>query len=252
MKVIKVEIEGLVTSFRYPHILVGRQPSYPAPPPSTIYGHLASALGDFFAPDGVRFACCFDTAGSGDDLETTWFTSVSTGKIDRKWGHVKNIEAQSNVLKRELLLHPRMTLYISVERDLERWLRCLREPAYPVILGRSQDLCAYRSVEEVELESSEDAYLDPGLLPWDLRAHLPAGISCQMPQYVDPNDRRRVRWARYVVLDERVWWGKASSAPRGAPQALRRQGSPPLMVDPTTPEWSGARRAVVFQPWTQI
>ena len=47
MKVAKIGILAPVVSFRYPHFLVGKQVSYVMPPPSTIYGHIASAVGSF-------------------------------------------------------------------------------------------------------------------------------------------------------------------------------------------------------------
>lgn len=249
MKVLKIEIEGLMTSFRYPHFLVGRQPSYPAPPPATIYGHLASAMGEHFSARGVQFAYCFEAQGRGNDLETTYLTSVGTGKVVRDWGYAKNVEAQSNVFKRELLLLPRMTLYVAAGAESDRWLQALREPAYPVILGRSQDLCAYRSVTEVDLTPSKTAYFDPGLLSWEWRPHLPVGATLQMPRFIHPDNRKNVDWRRYVILDERVWWGNSQNAPRGARSALQTENSAPLLVDSTAPDWDGAKRAVVLQSW---
>lgn len=249
MKVLKIEIEGLMTSFRYPHFLVGRQPSYPAPPPATIYGHLASAMGEHFTARGMQFAYCFEAEGRGDDLETTYLTWVGTGKAARDWKYAKNVEAQSNVFKRELLLLPRMTLYIAPGAETDRWLQALREPAYPVILGRSQDLCAYRSVTEVELTPSETAYFDPGLLPWEWRPHLSTGSTLQMPRFIYPDNRKNVDWHRYVFLNERVWWGNPRQAPRGVRSALQIENSTPLLIDRTSPECGGAKRAVILQSW---
>ena len=250
LKVIKVEAEGPITSFRYPHFMVGRQISFPAPPPATIYGHLCSALGDHIPRDEASIAYCFESCGEGDDLETAHFSSVASGRLDRAWGYVKNIDVQTNVLKRQLLLNARLTLYLHCTRKHDAWMRALREPEYPVVLGRSQDLFAYRSVQEVDLTPGDQAYLGPGVLPWEWRAALAVGESFQMPRFVDPASRSRVEWSRYVVLSERVWWGDASEAPRGAAQALRRMDAPALWIDPTSPPWAKSHRAVVLHRWT--
>ena len=50
MRVLRVLIEAPVTSFRYPHFLIGRQITYDMPPPSTIYGHVMSAVGRLLPP----------------------------------------------------------------------------------------------------------------------------------------------------------------------------------------------------------
>lgn len=54
MQVLKIVLEGVTTSFRYPHFMLGVQPSFPPPPPATIYGHVCSALGEWVAPEGWR------------------------------------------------------------------------------------------------------------------------------------------------------------------------------------------------------
>src|SRR6266849_4135298 len=69
MLVAKVCVHAPITSFRYPHFLVGRQVTFDMPPPSTIYGHLASALGGWPDPGPLRFAYSFTFVSKGSDLE---------------------------------------------------------------------------------------------------------------------------------------------------------------------------------------
>jgi CRISPR-associated protein Cas5t len=59
LKAAKIVIEGPVASFRYPHFLIGRQISFDMPPPSTIYGHIASAVGEWLDAAGIKFAYNF-------------------------------------------------------------------------------------------------------------------------------------------------------------------------------------------------
>src|SRR5260221_7605158 len=81
MRVLKVTLEGITTSFRYPHFMTGVQPSFPVPPPSTIYGHICSALGEWVDPEGLAFAYHFTAQESVVDLEHIHVLSASTGKL---------------------------------------------------------------------------------------------------------------------------------------------------------------------------
>ena len=243
-------MEGTVTSFRYPHLHVGRQPSYPMPPPATIYGHVCSALGDWESPESIRFAYSFSHAGTGHDLELLHMTAVGSGRLDKKWGHVRNIEVQTNVLPRQILLHPKLTLYLDAGDKTEFWTSVFRSPNYPVLLGRSQDLAAYRSVDIVELEQSEFGYLENTLLPWMMRDRLPYGTTFQMPKFIDPRARQSVTWDRYVVLDRRLWWpGGDGESPRGARSALRHASDGPVWIDPQSPAWGSGRRILIWHSW---
>ena len=69
MQVLKIVAEGAITSFRYPHFMQGVQPTYEMPPPATLYGHIASALGEWFDPQGVQFAICFSFLKRAQEVE---------------------------------------------------------------------------------------------------------------------------------------------------------------------------------------
>ncbi|WP_051935658.1 type I-B CRISPR-associated protein Cas5b [Deinococcus sp. YIM 77859] len=240
MRVLKVELEGVTTSFRYPHILIGRQPSYPLPPPATIYGHIASTLGEYPAPDSFRFAYTFTHQGSVDDYEHTWLIERD-GRKAKKGQPEPNIVAGLSPTVREMLFRPRLTLYL----DRPDWYNAFRTPAFPVLLGRSQDLAAYTRVEIVELEERTAGYFDHTLLPFDpWRPRVGLGHGLLMPRHVDPQDRQRVTWARYVALTNRAFLplpgesGREPQLVRGMPQDFR------VWVDPGTEERRGRQRAL--------
>jgi CRISPR-associated protein Cas5t len=250
MKALRIEMEGTVTSFRYPHFHVGRQPTYPMPPPATIYGHVCSAVGEWIEPDSLRFAYVFSFAGIGDDLELLHMSTVAGGKVDKAWGYSKNIEVQTNVLPREILLHPRLTLYLDTGESTAEWLGFFRSPRFPVLLGRSQDLAAYRSVDVVELTQSDFGYFENTLLPWALRDRLPEGTTFQMPKFINPRSRSLVTWDRYVVLERRLWWpSKGSEAPRAARLALPHDKDGQVWVDPESALWGPGHRIVTWHSW---
>jgi CRISPR-associated protein Cas5t len=81
MHVLKVVAEGSFTSFRYPHFIQKVHPTFEMPPPATIYGHIASVLGDWFDPTGVQFAYHFTYQAKGVDLEHVMMLRPSSGKL---------------------------------------------------------------------------------------------------------------------------------------------------------------------------
>ncbi len=250
MRALRIELEGTLTSFRYPHFMVGRQPSYALPPPATIYGHISSALGDWPDRDKVQFGYSFRCDGKGDDLESVHIAEVKPGWLDKKAGIPRNLEATVNPLPRELLLRPCLSLYLQTP-NLEEWREAFRAPRYPVLLGRSQDLAGYRSVEIVELIEGEEGYFEGTLLTTDFRSRTTAGVLTNMPLYINPRNRREVDWAMFLVLDSRA------RASREAPEGIKANSvfcppeSGPIWLDPTGPKWNGLNRAVVWHSFVK-
>ncbi len=203
MEVLRVELDGVTTSFRFPHFLVGRQPSFPLPPPATILGHIASALGEYPDHRALRFAYSFSAAGRVDDMETAHITEVGGGvpREDRaSFPYPVNVTATTGPLLRELLVQPHMVLYIDAPGQLETFYRAFREPRYMVILGRSQDLASYRRVDIVQTERRASGYVEGTLLPQSERDRFRAAVPMIMPRFIDPDDRRRLDWQSYAVL----------------------------------------------------
>lgn len=237
LSVLKIVAEGLTTSFRYPHFMVGLQPTYEMPPPATLYGHIASALGEWFDPRGVRFAVRFTYRAKQADGETTYFLKAAGGQPLPHQPFPKVLEGQGNPLRREVLFFPRLVLYL----DRPEWLNAFRRPRYAVALGRSQDLFTYRSVELVELYRTPHAYLEHTLLPYAYARRTAAGHSVLMPAWIDYAHGRFPTFERYVVLHRRVHsrdWLRWPDDPE-----------PELWADPTEPAVNGDPLGVVFLTW---
>lgn len=249
LEVLKVELEGITTSFRYPHFLVGRQPSLPLPPPATIFGHIASALGEYPDPADLRFAYTFSCKSRVDDLETQQILGVSTRKWDAKFGAIKNLEGGSGPGLRQLLLWPKLTLYIS-STNPQLYYQAFREPRYAVVLGRSQDLATYTRVELVDLVSSDEGYFENTILPNRYRDLTNAGVLTQMARYINPEDRRVVDWEMYLTLEtpKRVLYTSSDPASRNRTDTIfAEQGQLPFWIDPHTEVKNGRQRIVLFQ-----
>jgi len=248
MRAVRVEAEGLTTSFRYPHFLVGRQPTFRMPPPATIYGHICSAAGEHLDPKGLRFGYTFRTGGSGDDLELLHMATVGKGRIKELGGIPKNLDVTTNVLPREILFQPRLTLYVTADDDdrLTILWRAFREPRYVVTLGRSQDLMAYRRVDLVDLQEQSTAYLEGTLLPWSFRQRTTDGIGVNMPRFVDPGNRRNVTWSPFVMLEGRAHVSTEDGVSPGARRITRTSADESWWIDPDSAEIQDVRRAVIW------
>ncbi len=232
MRVLKIVLEGTMASFRYPHFMLSIQPTFPLPPPATIYGHICSALGEWIEPQGLTFAYHFTSAGSGEDLEHIHVLSASTGKLPGT-GLPKVLEGNVNPFTRHVLLFPRLVLYLN-QPD---WIEAFRSPCYPVVLGRSQDLACYTSVEIIELERRQDIYLEHTLLPYQMATQTAVGVVALMPRWLNYAKRREPSFERYVMLQQRVSGG-----------SLLHYGNNETVfwADPTAPLSKGAALGLCF------
>lgn len=120
-----------VVSFRNP-LYAGMQVGLPCPPPSTVGGMLAAAAGGWDrVPTHTRFAMAFQAAGAGSDLET-YHPLGAPGT-----------PTNATIKDRDFLAQITLTAWFTEELDF--WERTLRRPAWPLRLGRSQDLVAVRT-----------------------------------------------------------------------------------------------------------
>jgi CRISPR-associated protein Cas5t len=199
MRVLKVVLEGLTTSFRYPHFMLTPQPSFLMPPPATIYGHICSALGEWVEPDSLAFAYHFTSQGSAEDLEHVHVLSASTGKLPGS-KVPKVLEGNVNPFQRTILFKPRLVLYL----NRPDWFGAFHSPYYPVVLGRSQDLCWYSSVEVLDLQPRERVRFEHTLLPPSMATQTAAGVVVLMPRWLNYRRDRQPTFARYLLLQRRI------------------------------------------------
>ncbi len=237
MRVLKITAKGITTSFRYPFFMQGVQPTFEMPPPATIYGHIASALGEWFEPDGVRFGVIFEYRRKMEEMEHTHILSPSSGKIPGT-GVPKVLEGKVNPFRRELLFMPEMTLYL----DKPEWAEAFRHPRYAVALGRSQDLFTYTDVRVVDLLRSDHAYFEHTLAPYSFARKTAMGVVVLMPRFLDYGRERFPSFDRYVVLHRRVHTRDFLR--------FEGEGRELFWVDPESEEVEGDLRGVLFHTWT--
>jgi len=174
---LQIIVTAPVVSFR-DRLYDGVQAGLPCPPPSTVGGFLASAVGGWQRmPPGTRFAMAFTSRGSGTDLETYH-------PLDARG-------TPSDPAPRERAFLADAALTIWVVSDLELWGAALRRPVWPVRLGRSQDLAAARTgrlVLETGTGRQRQAVVPAGLTQAGTLLRLPTAIS---------KDRSQTRWDEY-------------------------------------------------------
>lgn len=235
MRVLKIVAEGVTTSFRYPHFMQQIHPTFPMPPPATIYGHICSALGEWFDPIGVRFAYHFTHAGEVKDVEHIMVLSASTGKLPGQQTP-KVLEGNINPFERHMLFRPKLTLYI----NRPDWESAFQSPRFAVVLGRSQDLFIYTSVHVVELEQADRAYFEHTLIPHDMVLQIGRGVTMLMPRFLDYSNNRTPAFERYVALQERV------ILPNDELLRFAHLSYGPFWIDPETAEDKNAKRGLMF------
>jgi CRISPR-associated protein Cas5t len=215
------------------------------PPPSTIYGHIASALGELPDPTSFQFGYDFRFVSRCSDLEHQHIITAG-GQAFVAEGQKYRTATQATIQPhlRDFLFQPRLVLYVT-KRE---WAAAFRAPAYCVILGRSQDLASVVSVDEVELVESDGAYFEHTLLPFGYRPYVALGTTVLMPRWIEPPPERRAHFERYICLSERLFGGVYSDPDKLA-RRDRMLGKPEgssWWVDPDSTVRHGVQRGIVL------
>ncbi len=229
MQLLKVEAEGLITSFRYPHFMWQKHPTFEMPPPATIYGHICSALGDWVEPKGIQFAYRFTYQAKTEDLEHIW-----------TWDDKKHRDT-IKPFRRELLFRPRLTLYV----NRPEWLDRFSHPYFVVVLGRSQDLFSYTKVGIIDAVQEERAYYEHTLVPLEMVTRFRRGIPVTLPRFLDYARNREPTSAPYAMLRERVVYPPEDMSDPSSPFVYSTD--PKFRwIDPTVRDAKGIGLGLVF------
>lgn len=189
MKVFKIDITAWTSSFRYPNLVSGFQPTLEVPPISTVLGLINAAAGKYIKHNNLKIGYYFDFEAKQVDLETIYQIEAH----DK--GYPKNT-AKSNILNREFLFNSHLILYLDDE-DLVNYFRL---PVYPLLLGRSNDLATINSIEKVELKEVQNARKIKGQIVPFLENYLP-GLIQPLPKYFsDTIPRNNIGTEAYSVI----------------------------------------------------
>ncbi|MDW8319856.1 MAG: type I-B CRISPR-associated protein Cas5b [Armatimonadota bacterium] len=223
MRALHAVLRALTASFRPPGMSAGYQLTLPVPPLSTVYGLLAAAVGKDVSPEQVWLGYRFHYDAEAEDLETIILFSKGGPSWDDKMGQVRSMP-----IHRQFVVNPVLHLYLPAEE----WLwRALRNPRYPLLLGRSQDVATVDHMEEVELQLAQEGEAEGILLPFPT-----PGVQSfvyNLPTYLPTHPPRRalaVKPFQLVQQRQRV---------RREDGLLYREPQEGLLVPVYTREWLG-------------
>lgn len=169
MRVLRVELQGYINSFRVPQLHT-YQKTLPLPPKTTIAGLVGAAL------------------GIGEDEMPKLLEALKVSVIAREpeaWGFAKDLwrylkfkggkmEAMAtegrDIVVRELLYRPAYWIYLTSQGPptLAEIKQALSDPAWALTLGREDELVLIQNVEDIELELTETLSFQNTILPYNV------------------------------------------------------------------------------------
>lgn len=117
MEAVRIDVHAYTASFRVPGMM-GYQVTSPVPPPSTVYGLIATAAGRDVSPDEAWIAYRFRYDCFARDLEKV----IIYGEGGPVWD-IKRHSPKTNVLTREFLFGAELTLYLAPGAVADAFLR---------------------------------------------------------------------------------------------------------------------------------
>ena len=177
MRVYRIKISSWTSSFRYPNIMSGFQPTMDVPPISTVLGIINSCAGEYQRFSYIELGYYFEYEAKSVDLETIYMVEVNKNAPTNK--------VKSNVIKREFLYGCKLYIYLTDEKIVNFF----RNPVYQVLLGRSSDLATIEEIKTLNLPEIENASkikgqmmpVSVGLFPGNMQA-LPIYFTDTIPR----------------------------------------------------------------------
>lgn len=186
MKALSLKVSAPQVSFRRP-LDLNYQRTLPLPPPTTMIGLAGSALGlaDYqiwneaqWKPlRNLKVAVTLNKPpGKAKDMITV--LKVKNGKIEQRSPYF-----------RELLFNVEYTLFYAGEDEfIEELSKAFEDPAFPLSLGREDELIEIVSIEQIKLTTGKPVFYGTAI-PGDIREmkiSLPAFKSGKSPIKLEP------------------------------------------------------------------
>jgi CRISPR-associated protein Cas5t len=156
---VRIDLCAYTASFRIPGMM-GYQTTSPVPPPATIYGLLAAAIGREVPPEETWIAYRFEYDAQAQDLEKI----IGFFEGGPKWDNKLNGVNTAPII-RQFLFKPRLILYLKPGAVAEAFYR----PRYSLLLGRSQDVACVETYRATTLEPVSEGQMAGVLLPFPTR-----------------------------------------------------------------------------------
>ena len=185
MKIYRIHISSWTSSFRYPNMISGYQPTLPVPPLSTINGLISAAMGSYFVITNEKIGYSFFYHSKNTDLETIYQMGKSLKGI------------KSNVIKREFLYDVDLFLYT----DSKKIAECFNHACYQLLLGRSGDLAFVEHIDEISrVKKTLLTNLKGTIVPFGA-CYMPAPIQALPVSFSNTIPRENISTRPYYILD---------------------------------------------------
>lgn len=188
MKAFRIKIISWTSSFRYPNLISGFQPTLEVPPVSTVMGLINAASGKYLAFREISLGYYFDFKIKTIDLETIYQITAN----DKNY---PNNAVKSNIIQREFLYDCQLFLYL-IDAEL---VSCFRHPVYQLLLGRSCDLAGIVSIKEVELKEVSNASIGGQIIPFKGN-NLPGQIQALPVYFTNTIPRKNLGTEPFSVI----------------------------------------------------
>lgn len=189
MKAYRIKITSWTSSFRYPNIISGFQPTLLVPPISTVLGILNACAGKYLIHDKLSLGYYFEYGAKAVDLETIYQIELDSKNIPKN-------QVKSNIIRREFLFDTCLYLYLFDNNLVEYF----HSPYYSILLGRSSDLASIEEIKEVELPKIEKAEKIKGqIIPFKENG-LPGLIQALPKYFTETIPRNNIGTEAYSVI----------------------------------------------------
>lgn len=189
MKVYRITISSWTSSFRYPNIISGFQPTLLVPPISTVLGLLNACSGSYLKHTQLSLGYYFEYGSKNVDLETIYQVEINNKGIPKN-------QVKSNVLKREFLYDCRLFLYLPDSKYIDS----VKSPVYQILLGRSNDLAYIEVIEEVDLVEVKNADKIKGQVIPFVGNYLPGPLQALPKYFTDTIPRSNIGTEPFSVI----------------------------------------------------
>lgn len=191
MDAVRIDLRAYTASFRVPGMM-GYQVTSPVPPPATVYGLLAAAMGREVTPDEAWIAYRFAYEAQAQDVEKI----IIYGQDGPYWD--KALYApKTNIVTRQFLFQPHLVLYLPPGEVAQSFLR----PRFPLLLGRSQDVAYVERFAPTSLEPASQAQTAGVLVPFPAENVKFRSQLLSFPTFFPLATRRALSVKPFHVLD---------------------------------------------------
>ena len=191
MEFYKIKITSWTSSFKFPNLISGSQPTLLVPPISTILGIFNSAAGKYLKYNDLKLGYYFEYGSKCIDLETIYQFKRESGKLSN--------EVKPNIMRREFLFDN--MLYIYLDKKCEEIIEYLKNPYYQILLGRMNDIATIEKIETIDLIYIEKANKIKGqIVPY--KNNFLQGLLQPLPKYFsDTLPRYNIGTEPYSIID---------------------------------------------------